>query len=130
MMITLSMVNAMYVYRWLGKKDEEKKVYSVMKTELLEFQDGYERYQLAQYGVTKEEWEDAIKSTVEENDMNVVERAVYRISARNLRPLGYRKEFTREHEDLTCNTGHIWSGEIENVNYKWENTLFCGIREE
>ncbi len=129
-MATLALVNAIYIYRWQGKKDDEKKIFNVLKTELLDFHNGYERYKLAQYGVTLDEWEDAIKSHIEESDQNVVERAAYRIAARNLRTLGYRKEFTREHENLTCNTGHIWSSEIEHANFKWENTLFCGIREE
>lgn len=129
-MATLALVNAIYIYRWLGKKEEEKQAYNTLKSELLEFHKAYDKYKLAEYGVTREEWENAIHSEVEESDMNVVERAAYRIAARNLRQLGYRKDLTREHEELTCNTGHIWTSEIEHANFKWENTIFCGIREE
>jgi hypothetical protein len=129
-MCTLGLSNLMYIYRWLGKKEEEKETLKVLKTELLDFNTAYDRYKLAEFGVTEDEWFDAIKSNIEEDDMNVVERAAYRIAATNLRPLGYKKDFTRDHEDLTCNTGHIWSSEIEHANYKWENPLFCGIREE
>ncbi len=130
LMMTLAVVDAIYIYRRLDMKDEEKELFDTFKTDLLEFHDAYERYQLAQYGVTHEEWEDALKSNIEDCDMNVVERAAYCIAARHLRPIGYRDTFTRDHQDITCNTGHIWSSEIDNTNYRWENTIFCGIREE
>ncbi len=129
-MATLALVNAIYIYRWLNKKEEEKEAYTTLKEELLEFHKAYDRYKLAEYGVTREEWQDAIKSVIEDCEMNVVERAAYRVAARHLRPLGYRKDLTQEHENLVTSTGHIWSSEIEHNNYKWDNPLFCGLSEE
>ena len=101
-----------------------------MKVELLDFASAYHRHRLADYGVTEQEWRDSIKSLVDETEINIVTRATRRTAARHLRPLGYRKDFTREDEFLTSNCGHIWSAEVENTNYKWENKLFCGMREE
>jgi hypothetical protein len=62
--------------------------------------------------------------------MNVVERATRRIAARHLRPLGYRREFSLEDENILSSVGHIWSGEVINTNYNWENRYFCGLKEE
>ncbi len=129
-MVTLAMVNAMYAYHWLGKPQEARKVLNVLKEEFIGFEHAYRRYKLAEYGVTEPEWKDAIKSTVDDSDLNVVARAARRIGARHLRLLGYRKDFSFEDENISTNTGHIWSGEISNTNFKWENRLFCGLLEE
>ncbi|MBX7244097.1 MAG: hypothetical protein K1X53_01285 [Candidatus Sumerlaeaceae bacterium] len=129
-MLTLAFRNLIYIHHWQGKAAEAKKLIELFRTELLEFHKGFDRYKLADYGVTRQEWDDALKSQVEESPLNVVERAARRTAARHLRPLGYRKDFTTEDQNLTSNTGHIWSAEVENSNYKWENKLFCGIREE
>ena len=53
----------------------------------------------------------------------------WRIAARHLRHLGYRREFPKSDESITTNVGHIWSGEVEWGNFKWENPLFCGADE-
>ncbi len=129
-MLVLAMCNYVTILHWQGRTAEARKVVDLIRTELLEFDKGYERYRLADYGVTRQEWVDCLKSMVDESPMNIVARAARRIAARHLRPLGYRKDFTREDEMLTANVGHIWTAEIENTNYKWENKLFCGMREE
>jgi hypothetical protein len=129
-MISLALVNMITVYHWLKKPAEAKKLFDVMRAELFDFESAYDRYELAEYGVTPPEWELAVKSEIEDSPLNVVARAARRIAARHLRPLGYKKELTREDEQLPPTTGHIWSAEIENINYKWENKLFCGLREE
>ncbi len=129
-MTTLALCNMIAVYNWLDKMGEAKKMFELLKTELLKFHEAYDRYQLAELGVTRQEWEESLKSQVEESQLNVVERASRRVAARHLKNLGYRKEFTKEDEHLTTNCGHVWSQEIENTNYKWENKLFCGLREE
>ena len=114
----------------LGFADEEKATLDLLKNELIDFVSAFDRYNLPEYGLTRQEWEESLKSQVDESPLNIVERAARRVAARHLRPLGYKTEFTREDENLTTNTGHVWSTEIENSNYKWENKLFCGLREE
>lgn len=122
--------NLLFLLRWTKKPQEEKRIFELMKSELIDFKSGYLRYCLADYGVTEQEWTDSLKSSIEESPLNIVERATRRVAARHLRPLGYRKEFTREDENLTTNVGHVWNAEVENSNYKWENKLYCGLREE
>ena len=129
-MLVLAMVDAIYVYHWLKKTGEARKIVQTMKQELIEFETAYKRYNLAEYGITEVEWNDAIKSSLEETPMNVVERVTRRIAARHLRPLGYRREFSREDENIPASVGHIWSSEVINSNFNWENRLFCGLHEE
>jgi hypothetical protein len=129
-MLVLAMCNCIHLLRWSGKSAEEKQVFELLKTELLDFKDGYNRYRLADYGVTEQEWRDSIKSVIDDSDANVIERAARRLAARHLRGLGYRREFTKEDENISTNVGHIWNSEVENSNYKWENKLYCGLREE
>lgn len=129
LMITLAMTNLITVYHWLHKPAEAKALYELMKRELFDFESAYSRYELAEYGVTPPEWEAALKSEIEESPLNLVARAARRTAARHLRHFGY-KDLSREDELLSPNTGHIWSAEIENMNYKWDNKLFCGLREE
>lgn len=130
MYLTLGMARAVSVYHWIGKNDKAKKVVEVLKEELINFDNAYSRYNLSEYGVTKDEWKEAIKSVVEESNLNVVTRAAKRIAARHLRPFGYRKDFSLDDENLTTNTGHLWNEEVENLNFKWENKMFYGIKEE
>ncbi len=129
-MLVLGMVNAIYVYHWLKRPADAKKVVQTMKQELIRFDSAYQRYNLAEYGITEVEWKDAIKSGLEETPMNIVERATRRIAARHLRPLGYRRDFSFEDENITSNVGHVWSGEVVNSNFNWENPVFCGLQEE
>ena len=129
-MLVLGMVNAVSVYTWLNKNAEARKIIKIMKQELIEFDKAYERYNLAEFGITEVEWKDAIKSTLEETDMNIVERAARKVAARHLRPFGFTKDFTEEDEEITASVGHIWSREVINSNFNWENRLFCGMQEE
>lgn len=128
-MLSLSMINLIYIYHWKGEKKQADKIYNLLKDELLNFESAFERYNLEQYGVKQSQWKAAIKSHVNESKLNVVERAARRIAAVHLRPLGYTKDLTKDDEALTTNTGHIWTGEVENTNFKWENPYFCGIQE-
>ncbi len=130
MYITLSMTRAITVYHWTGKTDKAKKLVEILKEELINFSEAYGRYNLAEYGVTKDEWKSAIKSVVSDSNINIVSRASRRIAARHLRQLGYRKDFSIDDENITTNTGHLWNQEIENPNFRWENKLFYGIKEE
>jgi hypothetical protein len=129
-MCVLAMVDAIYVCHWRKQIEEAKRLVALLKRELVGFESAYTRYKLAAYGVTEAEWGDAIKSQVRESPMNVVERAARRVAARHLRPLGYRRDFSAEDERITTNTGHIWSEEVSNPNFQWENPLFCGLKEE
>ncbi len=129
-MATLAICNMVTVYNWLDRLSDAKSLVELLKTELLDFASAYDRYELAELGVTRQEWDESLISQVEESPMTVVERAARRTAARHLRPLGFRKDFTKEDEYMTTNVGHVWSAEIENTNYKWENKIFCGLREE
>ena len=129
-MLVLGMVNAIYVYHWKNLPQEARKIVKIMKEELIQFETAYQRYNLAEFGITEVEWKDAIKSAAEDSPMNVVERATRRIAARHLRPLGYRREFSLEDENILSSVGHIWSSEVINTNYNWENRYFCGLKEE
>lgn len=130
MMAVLAMRNLVYLYHWQEKPQLGRKIVDILKQELFEFHTAYERYRLADYGVTLQEWKDSIKSMLDDNPMNIVERCARRLAARHLRPLGYVRDFTREDEYITTNVGHIWTAEVENTNYKWENKFFCGLKEE
>jgi hypothetical protein len=129
-MSTLALCNMITVYNWLDQMSDAKRCFEMLKTELLGYEKAYDRYQLAELGVTRQEWDESLKSQVEESPINVVERATRRLAARHLKGLGYKKDFTKADEFMTTNVGHVWSVEIENSNYKWENKLFCGLREE
>lgn len=129
-MLVLGMCNLMSLYHWLERPHDARAIFDLMKAELFEFEKAYDRYVLADYGITLHEWQEALKSQVDESPLNVVARAARRTAARHLKPLGYRKEFTREDDMLTTNVGHVWTAEVENTNYKWENKLYCGLREE
>lgn len=129
-MATLSLINMITVYNWLDRMSDAKALYEMLKTELLDFGSAYDRYQLAELGITRPEWDESLKSQVDDSPMNVIERAARRLAARHLKVQGFRKDFTKADEFITTNVGHVWSVEIENSNYKWENKLFCGLREE
>mgnify|MGYP006277598191 CR=1 FL=1 len=128
-MVVLGMVNAVFVYHWMNRTSDAGKIIKVLTEELIGFESAYERYNLAEFGITEVEWRDAIESAIDETDMNLVERATRRIASRHLRPLGYRKEFSIEDESIPASVGHIWSTEVINSNYNWENRRFCGIQE-
>lgn len=128
-MLSLSMVNLIYIYHWLKQKSKAQEVYNLMKQELFNFEDAFERYNLADYGVKERQWKTAIKSQIDDSKLNVVERASRRIAAIHLRPLGYTQDLTEKDTQLSTNTGHIWTGEVANTNFKWENPYFCGMEE-
>ena len=129
MALSTALCNAVTVYHWLGRKEEARRLVEAIKEHLLDFAGAYKRYDLASYGVRRQEWTDAIKSVIEECPDDIVRRAARRAAARRLRPLGY-KEFPESDAFLTSNCGHLWTTEIENSNYVWENKHFCGVKEE
>ncbi|MCE5229669.1 hypothetical protein LLG95_08745 [bacterium] len=129
-MLTLAMINAIYVHHWLGDTKAARKLLALLKEELLDFEGAYERHNLAELGVTPQQWKAAIKSEVADSKDNVVRRAALRLAARHLRPLGYTKDFTRQDANSTTNVGHIWSAETCRENFCYENPYFCGVAEE
>ncbi len=129
-MITLALVNSIYVSHWQGNPKNGRKLLGLLNTELVDFENAFERYQLAKLGFNKSEWIGAIKSEIEESRDNVVKRAAMRVAARHLRPLGYTKEFSRQDANATTNVGHIWSIETGRDNFCYENRFFCGVSEE
>ena len=129
-LISLAMVNAVYIHKWLGDNKAADELVHAYDEHLIQFDKGYERFNLADYGVKKTEWKESLKSYIKDSDLNLVERSARRIAARHLRPLGYTKQFPKEDENLSTNVGHIWSSEIDHSNFKWDNVLFCGVEEE
>lgn len=129
MMLTLGMCNTVYVYHWLKDVKRARKVVDLLKSELVGFDKAYERYDLAQFGVKRKCWDTSIKSHVGESRDNVVSRAASRVAACHLRPIGYTRDFTRDDELKTVNVGHLWTTEIANLNYRYENSAFCGVVE-
>lgn len=129
-MLNLALINCMYVYHWMGDKKSVKDIFNLLKTELIEFEDAYDRYDLGSQGVSKNAWKTALKSEINDSKFNVVKRASLRTAARHLRPLGYIKEFTRQDANLSTNVGHIWSAESCRENFCYENMGFCGVQED
>ena len=129
-MLTLALCNATYVYHWLEDEKGAKRMLDLLKTELLDFESAYTRYGMEELGVSKARWKQTLRSEVEDCKDNVVRRAALRVAARHLRPLGYTKDFTRQHANLSTNVGHIWSLETCRENFCYENSKFCGVSEE
>lgn len=129
-MLNLSAVYYIHILHWTKEPAKARVIVDLLKTELIDFGTAFGRYTLADYGVTPFEWEEAMKSAVDESPRNIVDRCTRRVLARHLRPLGYKKDFSKEDEEMTTNCGHIWTAELELANYKWENKIFCGLREE
>ncbi len=129
MALTTAICNAVHVYRWQGRREEETELVDAVKEELLGFADAYKRYNLADYNVKRKDWTEAIQSVIDESADNIIQRVARRTLAKHLRPLGY-DEFPEEDEFLTTNCGHLWTTEIENSNYVWDNPVFCGVKEE
>ncbi len=128
-LLTLSMCNAIYIQHWLDDPRGGRKLLTLLREELIDFETAWERHHLEELGVSRQTWLNCIRSEVEDSDCNVVRRASLRVAARHLRPLGYTKEFTRQDANLTTNVGHIWSLESSRENFSYENTLFCGVSE-
>lgn len=128
-LLTLAICNAMYVYHWNDDVKSARKLLQLLKTELLDFEGAYERYKLAEHGVTRQMWQECLRPEAPDATDNVVRRAALRVAARHLRPLGYIKEFTRQDQGLTTNVGHLWSLETGRENLAYENSLFCGLEE-
>lgn len=128
-MLTLSMCNAVYVYHWLKDQRKSRKIVDLIKTELIGFEKAFERYELGRYGVKRKCWESAMKSHVQDSKDNVVARAASRVAACHLRPIGFGRDFSRDDELKSVNVGHLWTAEIGNLNYRYENTSFCGVHE-
>ena len=128
MAMTTSLCLTAYIYRWLGRESDEQAIVAAIEEELLGFESAWKRHDLARYGVEETEWQDAIRSAIEECDDNLVRRTARRTAARYLRPLGY-EQFPEDDIYLTTNCGHLWTSEIENTSYIWDNELFCGVHE-
>lgn len=129
-MMTLAFVHAMQALVWSEKRGEADALYEILKRELHDFESAYERQNLAALGVDKKAWAKAIKSEVEDSELNVVARASRRVAAKHLRRMGYRNAIPRTDEHLTTATGHLWTMEVDQPNMRWENVTFCGLAEE
>lgn len=128
--LTLAVCNSIYAWQWLGDSKKARKLVDLLKTELIGFESGYQRHHLSKYNVKKKCWEKALESQIEESKHNVVRRAATRVAATQLRPLGYTRDFSREDELATTNVGHIWAIEANNINWKFENPFYCGVKEK
>lgn len=130
-MLTLAVAHAITALKWNEEEDKVQELFTVFREELLEFEGAWKRHKLADLGITEQEWKACIATEVPtESELNVVTRAARRTGAKHLRLLGFRKEFDRKDEHISTATGHLWSHEIGRLNMKWENEVFCGLREE
>lgn len=129
-MMTLAMVHAMLALIWSDKRPEADALFEILKRELHDFESAYDRHDLSSLGVDKKDWVRAIKSEVEDSDLNLVARASRRVAARHLRRMGYRDVIPRSDEHISTATGHCWSLEVDQPNMRWENVTFCGLAEE
>ncbi len=131
-MMTLAVAHAITAWRWRGEEEKARELFDVFREELLGFEDAFERHDIGKtFGVDKKTWKRTIASEVpQESPLNVVERAARRTGGRHLRPMGFRKEFSRKDENISTATGHLWTEEIGLLNMKWENEVYCGLREE
>ncbi len=129
-MLCLGAVHAIHALKWHGRDEEADKIFDAYKTELLDFRSAYSRHGVDKLGVEEKIWRATIKSQVQDTDLNVVERVARRIGAMHLRQIGYRSEFERRDIHIPTSCGHIWSWEIDHLNFKFENEYFCGLTEE
>jgi hypothetical protein len=131
-MMTLATVHAITALKWRGENEKADEIFAVYREELLEFESAFTRHRIGeQFGIDEETWRETIASEVpQESPLNVVARAARRVGAKHLRLMGYRKEFDRKDEHISQATGHIWSKEIDHLNWKWENEAFSGVKEE
>lgn len=128
-MLTLAACDAVHVRTWQKDAKSARRLVDLIRSELIGFENAWERHDLASLGVKKKCWEKALESQIEESRHNVVRRAATRVAANQLRPLGFVKDFSREDELATTNVGHLWADEIANPSFKYENPVFCGVRE-
>ncbi len=129
-MMTLALVQAMLAFMWHGNREQADALHEILQSELCDFASAYERYDLKSLGISPKDWQEAIRSEVEDSDLNVVARASRRVAARHLRRLGYRNQIDRADENISTATGHLWEMEIDQPNLRWENVAFCGLPEE
>jgi len=128
--LTLAFCNAAAAFHYLGDSKKAGETVTVLERELIDFKSAYDRYHLDQFGVDRAVWETTIKSEVAESKLNMIERAARRTAARQLKAFGYANRFGKDDEDITSNVGHNWTAEVNNPNYRWANSLFCGVSEE
>lgn len=129
-MMSLAVVHAIHAFKWAEKEDEADRLFEVFERELMDFESAYERHGIDKLGVERRMWKATIKSQAPDTDLNVVSRAARRVGANHLRMAGYRKAFDRKDSYIPNSTGHIWSAEMDHLNFKWENELYHGIAEE
>ncbi|MDK2972532.1 MAG: hypothetical protein PWP23_2287 [Candidatus Sumerlaeota bacterium] len=129
-MMCLAAIFAIHALKWTGRNEEADAIFAIYKTELMDFRSAYRRHGIDKLGVDEKMWRATIKSQVADSDLNLVERVARRLGATHLRTMGYRGEFDRKDTGISTACGHIWSHEIEHLNFKWENELFCGLAEE
>ena len=77
-LLTLALCNAMYVYHWNDDTKSARKLLTLIKTELLDFEGGYDRYKLAEHGVTRQMWQECLRPEAPDSSDNVVRRAALR----------------------------------------------------
>ena len=129
MMLTLAFCNGVAVCHYLGDTRKAKALADTLEEYLIGFRGAYDRFDLVSYGVSKQAWNKALESEIPESKANVIERAARRTAARHLAEFGYEERFDPDDEELTTNTGHQWSREASNPNYRWANPYYCGVRE-
>ena len=125
MMLTLSIVYLIYIYHWTNHKQKIEFVLNEMKENLFKFENAYQKYSLADYGVTELEWNESLEPEIPNCDINLISRVSRRIATKHLLPLNI-PGLDKKDLNLPTITGHIWNGETNNLNFRWKNRFYCG----
>lgn len=125
MCLTLALINLYYAYRLLDMNKEKKKTLQLLKDVLIDFENTYERYNLAQYEVSKKTFEKTIAPSIENAKYNVVSRAAKRVAANHLLGNPDVDFVSEEDRKINAYTDHVWNGELHRSNIEWEEPNFC-----
>ena len=126
--------NTCYLYQWREEPELKKELFDMVRRELFEFHKVYTRYNLNHYGITPAEWEQVMKSQVDDLPDNIFTRTARFAAANMLVKLGF--QVTENDPPVIKDRwvgsacGHIWNSDCVQTNLKWDNKYFCGVTEE
>ena len=82
--MTLSLIDHYYACKLSGMEDRAKEAIKLIDDILINFESTYERYNLKQYKISRKDFVECIKPTIEKAKYNVVTRAAKRVAASHL----------------------------------------------
>jgi hypothetical protein len=110
-------------------KAEADEVFQAFKTDQLASTAPIARHGIDKLGIERKLWKATIarRSATRTSTTSTRRR---RVGATHLRPSLPRRLGQRSNEHNPTSVGHLWSHELDHLNFKWENELFCGLPEE